>query len=186
MWLLAVALAYNDDSELIDRLRRQDPDAISQLYDRYGAMTYGVIYRIVADRGVAEELQQDVYLRVWERAQTFEQERGAIGPWLVTMARNRAIDYRRSVAGRMSARSTGLDALEPHVSTGRDLALDLDRVERLKAALATLTPQQRLVIELAYYEGLSQTEVAARLAQPLGTIKAQMRRALKVLKDSLQ
>jgi RNA polymerase sigma-70 factor (ECF subfamily) len=187
MWLLSVALAYNDDSDLIRGLKAQDPEALASLYDRYSAMTFGILLRISGDMGTAEELLQEVFLRVWERAQSFEREKGSLGTWLITMARNRAIDYRRSVEGRMAAHSMGLSELQTAGASRseEDVVLRLDRIAKVRTALATLNEQQRRVIELAYYDGMSHTEIATKLNQPLGTVKALMRRGLKVIKDSL-
>jgi len=187
MWLLSVSLAYNDDSELILRLQEQDPLALEQLYDRYSPMTYGVILRIAGDAAAAEDLLQEVFLKLWERAKTFERDKGSLGTWLIAMARNRAIDYRRSVEGRMAKRSVGLESMPsaglPHME--EQYVLRLDRIAKVRTALEALSESQRRVLELAYYEGMSQTEIATRLGQPLGTVKALMRRGLKVIKDSL-
>ena len=186
MWLLSVSQAYYDDSELIRRLQDQDPDALEQIYDRYSPMTYGIILRIAGDAGAAEDLLQEVFLKIWEHAQRFERDKGSLGTWLITMARNRAIDYRRSVEGRMTKQSVGLESMpvgQSHVE--EEFVLRLDRIAKVRAALETLNESQRRVIELAYYDGMSQTEIAAKLGQPLGTVKALMRRGLKVIKDSL-
>jgi RNA polymerase sigma-70 factor, ECF subfamily len=187
MWILAVALAYDDDSELVRRLQAQDPEALEELYDRYSPMTYGIILRIAGEAGAAEDLLQEVFLKIWERAQTFEREKGSLGTWLITLARNRAIDYRRSVEGRMATQSVGLESMPTggtsHVE--EHFVVRLDQIAKVRAALATLTEAQRRVIELAYYDGMSHSEIAATLGQPLGTVKALMRRGLKVIKDSL-
>jgi RNA polymerase sigma-70 factor (ECF subfamily) len=124
---------------------------------------------------------------VWNRVHSFDQERGALGPWILTVARNRAIDYLRSADGRMSAGSLELDRTEtPAMFSGfNDSALALDRARRLKSAFEKLNPNQRTVIELAYFEGLSQTEMAERMQQPLGTIKTWVRTALKALREEL-
>ena len=187
MWLLAVALAFDDDSELIRELQARNPEALAMLYDRYGAMTYGILVRIVGDAGTAEELLQEVFLRVWEHAHNFDREKGSLGTWLITLARNRAIDYRRSVQGRMASQTTGLEILQTSGSrrSEEDVVLRLDQIARVRAALETLSEQQRRVIELAYYEGMSHTEIAAKLQQPLGTVKALLRRGLKVIRDGM-
>ena len=187
MWLLSLALAHDDDSELVRGLQTRDPEALASLYDRYGSMTYGVLLRIAGDTGIAEELLQEVFLRVWERARSFEREKGSLGTWLITLARNRAIDYRRSVEGRMAANTTGLESVQSpdHARIEPEFVLRLDLIARVRAALETLSQQQRRVIEMAYYEGMSHTEIAAKLNQPLGTVKALLRRGLKVIKDSL-
>ncbi len=185
--LLQVALRFKDESQLARRLKAHDPHAMSDLYDRYSRLAYGLIHRIVRDTSVAEDLVQETFLRVWNRVPSFDEQRGALGPWVLTVARNRAIDYLRSVQGRMSAGTLDLDYLENTTLAAdfEDSALALDRVRRLKSAFEKLTPNQRAVIELAYYEGLSQTEMAERMQQPLGTVKTWVRAALKALRDQL-
>jgi len=191
LWLaygvLQVALRFKDDAELARRLKARDPRAMADLYDRYGRLTYSLIHRVVRDTGAAEDLVQETFLRVWTRMQSFDPEKGALGPWILTVARNRAIDYLRSMDGRMSAGALELDRLEsPSLfSDWEDSALSLDRARRLKRAFEKLSSHQRVVIELAYYEGLSQTEMAERMKQPLGTVKTWVRSALKVLREEL-
>jgi len=185
--LLQVALVSRDDGDLARRLRQRDADAMRELYDRYGRLVYSLILRIVRNSAAAEDLVQETFLRIWNRMQAFDQERGALGPWVLAVARNRAIDYLRSTDARMSAGALELDHLE---HPGRfcdfeDRALSLDRAQRLKGAFEKLTPQQKTVVELAYYEGLSQAEMAERMQQPLGTVKTWVRSALKVLREQL-
>lgn len=185
--LLALALQAQDEPELARRLKRRDPNAMADLYDRYGRIAYTLIYRIVHDGGVAEDLVQETFLRVWNRIQAFDGERGALGAWVLAVARNRAIDYLRSVDGRMSKSAFEIEKMEQpalFADFERDV-MNLDRIRVLKSAFERLTPNQRLVLELAYYEGLSQTEMAERLKQPLGTVKTWVRTALKMLRDEL-
>jgi len=184
--VLQVALRFHGDAELAARLKARDPHAMADLYDRYGRIAYSLIQRVVRDAAAAEDLVQ-TFLRVWNRVQSFDQERGALGPWILTVARNRAIDYLRSIDGRMSAGAVELDKLErPGLFAAfEDQALSMDRVERLRSAFEKLSPNQRMVIELAYFEGLSQTEMAERIRQPLGTVKTWVRSALKVLREEL-
>ena len=160
---------------------------MEDLYDRYGRLAYSLIHRVIRDAAAAEDLVQETFLRVWNRAQSFDPERGSLGPWVLTVARNRAIDYLRSIDGKMSAGSLELDRLENPAlfSAFDDNALSIDRARRLKSAFEKLNPNQRMVIELAYYEGLSQTEMADRMKQPLGTVKTWVRSALKALRDEL-
>ncbi|HUS04904.1 MAG TPA: sigma-70 family RNA polymerase sigma factor [Bryobacteraceae bacterium] len=184
---LFAAIHAKEDGELAARLKRRDPQAMAELYDRYGRIAYVLVFRIVKDAGVAEDLVQETFLRVWNRVQGFDHERGALGPWVLTVARNRAIDYLRSVDGRMSQNAYELEASE-HPSLFANLEheiLNSDRARRLKAAFEKLNPNQRLVIELAYYEGLSQSEMAERMKQPLGTVKTWTRSALRTLRDEL-
>lgn len=186
-WALLQALRSTGDADLARRLRARDPRVMSTLYDRYGKLAYSLIFRMVRDSAAAEDLVQETFLRVWNRAQSFDPERGALGPWILAVARNRAIDYIRSRDGRMSAAAVDLERLENHPLFAQleDSALSLDRSRRLKAAFAKLAPHQREVIELAYFEGLSQTEMAERMNQPLGTVKTWVRGALKALRQEL-
>jgi RNA polymerase sigma-70 factor (ECF subfamily) len=187
LMLLQVALRFKDDSDLARRLRERDGSAMRELYDRYGRLVYSLILRMVRNSGAAEDLVQETFLRVWNRMQAFDLERGALGPWVLTVARNRAIDYLRSADGKMAAGTLELDRLEhpAQFCDFEDRALSMDRARRLKEAFEKLTPHQKTVVELAYYEGLSQTEMAERLQQPLGTIKTWVRSALKVLREQL-
>jgi len=176
-----------DDRNLAERLKRGEPPAMAELYDRYGKLAYSVIYRIVRDVGVAEELVQEAFLRVWNRAQGFDAERGALGPWLLAVARNRAIDYVRSSGGKMARGSLELaHAEQPSVFVNFEAdVLSQDRARRVRGALDRLNENQRHVIELAYFEGLSQSEMAERMGQPLGTVKTWVRTALKNLRQEL-
>ena len=185
--ILQVVLHLADDADLVRRLKVREPKAMNDLYDRYGRLMYSLILRIVRNPSTAEDLVQETFLRIWNRVQSFDAERGALGAWVLTVARNRAIDYLRSTDGRMQAGAMELDQLErPGLFAKLDsAALAIDRVRRLKSAFEKLTPTQRQVIELAYYEGMSQTEMAERLKQPLGTVKTWTRSALKILRDEL-
>src|SRR6185436_368256 len=184
-FILAVSLS-GGDPDLVQRLQRRDPQALADLYDRYGRLVYALILRIVKDAGTAEDLVQETFLRVWNRVQGFDAQKGSVGPWLLAVARNRAIDYLRSAGGRER------NALEfeetDHPALYTDMEHDIitsDTARRIKSAMASLAPNQRQVIELAYFEGLSQSEMAERMGQPLGTVKTWVRTALKILRDDL-
>jgi RNA polymerase sigma-70 factor (ECF subfamily) len=185
--ILFAVLDAEGDRALAERLKRRDAQALGDLYDKYGRMTYALIYRIVRDAALAEDLTQETFLRVWNRVQGFDPARGALGPWVLTVARNRAIDYLRSVDGRMSQSAVELNVNE-HPSMFADLEkdiLDSDRARHLRAAFEKLNSNQKMVLELAYFEGLSQTEMADRLKQPLGTVKTWVRSALRALRTEL-
>jgi RNA polymerase sigma-70 factor (ECF subfamily) len=189
MMFLPIWLAIHvagSDVDLIERLQRHDPQALAELYDRYGRIAYSLILRVVRDTGVAEDLVQETFMRVWNRAQGLDSQKGSVGPWLLAVARNRAIDYLRSAGGRernaLEFEETDHPAL--YVDMERDI-LSSDKARRVKTAVEKLSPHQREVIELAYFEGLSQTEMAERLGQPLGTVKTWVRAALKTLRDEL-
>jgi len=184
LWL-AVQVSQND-SDLVERLRRRDPQALAELYDRYGRLVYSLVLRVVRDTGVAEDLVQEVFLRVWNRVQGFDAQKGSIAPWLLAVARNRSIDYLRSAGGRERNALEFEETDHPglYVDVERDI-LSSDKARLLKQALAKLSPNHKQVIELAYFEGLSQTEMAERMGQPLGTVKTWVRAALKTLREDL-
>jgi RNA polymerase sigma-70 factor (ECF subfamily) len=185
--LLALEMSGEHDEDLARRLQRREPDAMRDLYDRFGRLAYSVILSIVRDSAIAEDLVQETFLRVWNRAQAFEPGRGALGPWLIAIARNRAIDHIRSLSSRMDRNTFEFDARE-HPSLFVDMERDVfntDHARVIRQAIAKLTPNQQKVIELAYYEGLSQTEMAERMGEPLGTVKTWVRAALKHLRDEL-
>jgi RNA polymerase sigma-70 factor, ECF subfamily len=186
--LLPLAVHLAEDGDLVRRLKAREPQAMSELYDRYARVAFSLILRIVRNAAVAEDLVQETFLRVWHRVHSFDADKGALGAWLLTVARNRAIDHLRSVDGRMEVNAISLQRLErPAWFASIDKgALALDRVRRLERAFEKLTPHQRQVIYMAYYEGMSQTEMAERLKQPLGTIKTWTRGALKILRDELE
>jgi RNA polymerase sigma-70 factor, ECF subfamily len=190
--MLAALLLATDiresDRELAERLQRRETQAMADLYDRFGRLVYSVIYAIVHDTGIAEDLLQETFLRIWNRAAGFDAERGALGPWLLTVARNRAIDHVRSAGARNAKNALELEDRE-HKSQELGAEIDLqnkDQAKIIHAAMDKLTEHQRRVIELAYYEGLSQTEMAEKLGEPLGTIKTWVRGALKKLREELQ
>lgn len=185
--LLFAIYAGEDDRNLAERLKRREPAVMGELYDRFGKLAFSLIYRIVRDIGVAEDLVQETFLRVWNRSQGFDAERGALGPWLLAVARNRAIDYVRSSGGKMSRGALELEAAEhPAVFVNFEAeVLSQDSARRVRGALGRLNENQRHVIELAYFEGLSQSEMAERMGQPLGTVKTWVRTALKNLRDDL-
>lgn len=185
--ILALELSGQHDEDLARRLQRHDPDAMKDLYDRFGRLAYSVVLAIVRDSSTAEDLVQETFLRVWNRIQVFEPGRGALGPWLLAIARNRAIDHVRSAASRMDRNAFELDVRE-HPSLFVDMEREVqntDHARVIRAAILKLNPNQRKVIELAYYEGLSQTEMATRMGQPLGTIKTWVRAALSILREEL-
>ena len=185
--ILALELSGQHDEALARRLQQRDPDAMKDLYDRFGRLAYSVVVAIVRDSSTAEDLVQETFLRVWNRIQAFEPGRGALGPWLLAIARNRAIDHVRSSAARIDRNAFELDVRE-HPSLFVDMAREVENTDHarvIRKALTKLNPNQRKVIELAYYEGLSQTEMAERLDQPLGTVKTWVRSALAILREEL-
>src|SRR3954451_23833885 len=139
--LLMAVQATDDDSSLVARMQRRDPNALAELYDRYGRITFSLIIRIVRDAATAEDLVQETFLRVWNRVHGFDAQRGAIGPWLLAVARNRAIDYLRSAGGRERNALEFDEAVHPALYC--DMEKDLfsaDKVRRVKSAVEKLSP----------------------------------------------
>lgn len=187
MFPLMMAVLTHSDGDLLLRLQRREPQALAELYDRYGGMIYRLAVRMVRDTGIAEDLVQETFLRAWNRAAGFDSERGAVGPWLLAIARNRALDYLRA-QGRRGANNIELNETE-HPSLFVDFpaeALNFDLARQVKRALSKLPSQQREAIELAYFEGMSQSEIAERMGQPLGTIKTWTRRAMMQMRENME
>ncbi len=185
--ILSALLSLQDDSDLIQRLKRREAEAMGELYDRFGKIAFAVIVRIVRNSAVAEDLLQETFLKVWNRIEGFDDARSSLGPWVLTIARNRAIDYLRSTDSRMAQNSCDLEKLErPRFFTDFEANyLSDDRIRTIRQAFTKLSENQRKVLELAYFEGLSQSEMAARLAEPLGTVKTWVRTALQLLRQEL-
>src|SRR5689334_17423885 len=137
--LLAMVM-QREDPELARRLKNRDPNAMAELYDRYGRLTFALIFRVVRNEGVAEDLVQETFLRVWNRVHGFDHEKGALGPWVLAVARNRAIDYLRSVDGRMAQSAFELEKLEqPSLFCElENSVLNMDRARALRGAFQKL------------------------------------------------
>jgi RNA polymerase sigma-70 factor (ECF subfamily) len=164
--------------------------ALERLYDRYAALVFSVSLRVLYDRQLAEDVTQEVFLRLWRRPQSYDPARGRLLSWLMSVTRNRAIDERR----RLTRRTRSEEPHEPPVEAPREpdvrddpqVALALSELRRtVRAALGGLPPAQREVIELGYFGGLTQTEIAARTGVPLGTVKTRVRLALRKLREAL-
>jgi RNA polymerase sigma-70 factor (ECF subfamily) len=186
--ILFAVLDSETDRALAARLQAREPEALRELYDKYGRLAYSVIFRVVRNAAAAEDLTQETFLRVWNRMAGFDAQRGSLGPWVLTVARNRAIDYVRSIDGRMSQNAIELTGAEsPALFLDMEsVILNTQRAKLLQAAFQRLSDHQRTVIELAYFEGLSQTEMAGRLGQPLGTVKTWVRSALRQLREEME
>ncbi|HYY42871.1 MAG TPA: sigma-70 family RNA polymerase sigma factor [Pyrinomonadaceae bacterium] len=174
------------DTELLHAIARGDESSLAALYDRYSAILLGLLLRILHDRPEAEDVLQEVFLQVWRRAHDFDEARGRGFTWLVTLARSRAIDRLRSIDARTrAATAAGREVREETVDATDDVLHSEQRVV-VQAALAQLPEEQRRALWLAYYDGLTQAEIAAQLNQPLGTIKTRMRSGLIKLRELLR
>jgi RNA polymerase sigma factor (sigma-70 family) len=171
------------DESLLARVARGDDDALGGLYDRFGGVAYGLALRILRDERLAEDAVQDAFLAVWRQAPSFRAERANARTWVLTFVHRRAVDLVRREERR---RTEPLEPeAEPATSSTAEAAELRGRREAVQRALAQLPEEQRRPIELAYYGGLSQTELAERLDEPLGTIKSRMFTGLKRLREVL-
>lgn len=176
------------DAALLYRLCQKDVSAFEQLYERHSRLVYGLVLRILRQAATSEEVVQDVFLQLWRNASHYDAERGPFVPWLLTLARNRALDQLRLKSERQR-RAEDQTQQMPAVFAAPDYERALDekrRAERVRALMASLSPQQKRAIELAYFEGLSHSEIAATLQEPLGTVKSWIRNGLLRLKEGLQ
>jgi RNA polymerase sigma-70 factor (ECF subfamily) len=173
------------DIALLGRLTAGDQGALGELYDRHSRLLFGLILRILKERGDAEEILQEVFVQAWTRADTYRAALGSPAGWLVGIARNRAIDRLRMNAVRRRAVEQ-VTTPAPPTQTPESQASMSERQRGVRAALASLPAEQRDLIEHAYFEGLTQSELAARFDLPLGTIKTRVRTGLLALRGLLQ
>ncbi len=175
------------DDELIAALARRDLGALEVLYDRYGKLAFSLAYRILGDRGSAEDAVQDGFLSIWRQAQSYRRERGSAKTWLMAVVRNRSIDKLRSHAA--SGATVPLEELPDDVDTAPGVWQQVwagMRGETVRDALDRLPVEQKKSIELAYFSGYSQSEIAELMGVPLGTVKGRMRIGLQKLKALLE
>ena len=173
------------DPELLGRMRLGDESALEALYARYGGLVYTLAQRIVGDPELAREVVQDTFLRSWDGRDTYDPERGRVPWWLMGIARNRAIVLLRSRSHQARLRERAAPPPEISTTHARDPADTVVARRTVLDALRELSDGQRRAIELAYYGGLTQTEIANELGEPLGTIKSRTREAMERLRKVL-
>jgi RNA polymerase sigma-70 factor (ECF subfamily) len=176
------------DLELLACMGRSDKDALAALYDRYGRRVFALAARILNDPSASEEVTQDVFLSIWRRSASYSVDKGKFTTWLFSIAHNRTIDELRR--RRRNLNRDGEDIQEHLDIESSEISPDESAVAQseyamVREALRVLPPEQRQVIELAYFRGLTQAEIAERMGQPLGTVKTRMRLALRKLRDAL-
>ncbi|HRE47679.1 MAG TPA: sigma-70 family RNA polymerase sigma factor [Aggregatilineales bacterium] len=175
-----------DDLRLIEGIKGRDEEAMMSLYQRYTDLVYSVAFRIVNDAPLAEECVQDVFLKVWQNIAQFDSTRGAFPPWLVGITRNLAIDCLRGRARREN--TAPLDEErggENTLAEAFDVDLRRDQAASLRAAIESLlSPEQRQVIDLAYFGGMTHTDISEHLGVPLGTVKTRIRLAMQKLREA--
>jgi len=179
-----------DDETLLRLIARSQENALSELYDRYSRLVYSVAWNALSDPARAEEITQDVFVRVWEKAETFRAEQGHVATWLASIARNRAIDIYRQSRSRQENLTISweeVESLNPPASQNVEAEADLaQRQRRVRWAVAQLPDEQKQALGLAYFHGLSHPEIAQALGEPLGTIKTRIRLGMQKLRQLLQ
>jgi RNA polymerase sigma-70 factor, ECF subfamily len=173
--------AITSDLALVTAIRSGDQSAMAALYDRYSSIVYAVALRVLQDTGAAEDVLQDIFMQLWRHPGAFDASRGNMAAWLAVIARHRAIDALRR-------RRPENDIADVIVSVEPDFASDADRsraMEKVRGALNTMPPPQKSALEMAYFEGLTHSEIAEKTGEPLGTIKTRIRTGLLSLRKVL-
>jgi RNA polymerase sigma-70 factor, ECF subfamily len=171
-----------NDASLVLAIRSGDERAMATLYDRYSRIVYAVGLRVLGDTGAAEDVLQEVFMQLWRNPEVFDSSRGNLGAWLAVISRNRAIDVLRK-------RRPETDMADVVVSVEPDLAGDAERsraMERVRGTLGSMPAAQRTALEMAYFEGLTHSEIAAKTGEPLGTIKTRIRAGLMALRKAFE
>jgi RNA polymerase sigma-70 factor, ECF subfamily len=180
----------SNERHLVERIASQDPDALQEFYDRYYKLVFSLALKILNSWSEAEEVTVDVFWQVWQQAGQYSAARGSVSAWVVMIARSRAIDRRRS-RERQNSHTTSMENLDfANVEAGTEYNPEksfysLEKREAVRNALAEMNEKQRHVIELAYFKGLSQSEIAALLNEPLGTVKTRIRAGMQFLREKL-
>ena len=176
------------ETELIAKLHARDANAIAVAYDRYGSLAYSLFVRVTRDQSVAEDLVQELFLRVWNKARDFDPDKGTLGVWILSIARNIAIDHVRSAHARFQNRLRPIEQTDQLSFSykPKEPEIVIDSARAVKAAFSELSANQRRVLEMAYYEGFSQSEIAAKLEEPLGTVKSWMRSGMGRLRTAVK
>jgi RNA polymerase sigma-70 factor (ECF subfamily) len=167
-----------DDMRLVARVRAGDPQALAELYDRYSSVVYAVGLRILQDTGAAEDILQDIFLQLWRKPEAFDSSRGSLGAWLAVIARHRSID-------RLRQRRPESDIEDCVIANATDLRDETERslvIEKVRVVMKEMSPDQRTAMELAFFQGLTHTEIAEKTGEPLGTIKTRIRSGLQMLR----
>lgn len=179
-----------EDAVLVAALATDEVEALEQLYDRYSALVFSVALRVLHDHALAEDVTQEVFLRIWRQPASFDPARGRFISWISSVARNRALDEQRRMTRRRRAEDQDEDPVLrlPAEGPGNDPAHEAvlaDERQRVREAMLDLPDAQRTVLEMAYFSGLTQTEIAERTGDPLGTIKTRVRLGMRKLREAL-
>jgi len=185
----AVNFSELSDPDLLNWIKNADQSALGELYDRYHRLVYSLAYQTIGESAVAEEITQDVFLRIWEKAATYRAEQGKVLTWIVTITRNRAIDLYRRRRIRPENNPLVWEELNPlERSDGTNIEAEVDNSlmrTNIRTALASLPAEQRQALSLAFFRGYSHSEIAENLHEPIGTIKTRIRLAMQKLRQYL-
>lgn len=179
-----------NDTELLLAVHGGSPDALGLLYDRFSRLVYSLAWQITGDDGAAEEVAQEVFLQVWNKAATYQPELGKVSTWMASIARHRAIDYVRRRKTRPEETQVSWDTEEmPDLPDDTEVESEVESTQerrRIHQALGQLPAEQRGTLALAFFQGLSHQEIADTTGEPLGTVKTRIRLAMKKLKEMLE
>jgi RNA polymerase sigma-70 factor, ECF subfamily len=176
------------DEELMPLIGEKNPDAFEVFYDRHGGVAYSLAYRIVGEKAAAEDVTQEAFISIWRSGARFDRARGSVRSWTLSIVRNRAIDMLRSRAGKAPKLTFDDDAVleqRPAEELTEEEAMQHETARELRGAVGSLPGEQAKVIELAYFGGFSQSEIAAMLGVPLGTVKGRMRLGMEKIRGEL-
>ena len=181
--------AHLDDEMLMRLVVHKEPEALSALYDRYGRLVFSLALNALGNAATAEEVTQDVFLRLWDKAATYRSDQGQVNTWLSRITRNRAIDMLRQQRVRPEQHSVEWaevpDASAPQIEGPEEEVARASEQQRVRAAVAQLPEEQRQVLALAFFQGYSHSQIATALGQPLGTVKTRIRLAMSRLRELL-
>jgi RNA polymerase sigma-70 factor (ECF subfamily) len=170
------------DRQLMQQIREKQPEALSRIYDLYSTLVYSVAMRVLRDGAAAEDVMQEVFLKIWQQPESFADQRGSLCGWLAVVTRNRAIDRIRG-----SKQFDNVDDLQ--LSNNVDLSVEAERemmLQKVRVVLETMPADQRQAMEMAFFEGCTHTEIAEQTGQPLGTVKTRIRSALITIRKALE
>jgi len=176
------------DEELMPLIGEKDPEAFEVFYDRHGGVAYSLAYRIVGEKAAAEDVTQEAFISVWRSGARFDRARGSVRSWMLSIVRNRAIDMLRSRAGKAPKLTFDDDAVleqRPAEELTDEEAMQHETAQEVRGAVGSLPGEQAKVIELAYFGGFSQSEIATMLGVPLGTVKGRMRLGMEKIRGEL-
>ena len=173
------------DADLLRAVAQGDEESLAAIYDRYRTILFGLLFRILGNRAEAEDVLQEVFVQVWQKARDFDENRGKAFTWLVTLARSRAIDRLRSLGSRSRTIEAATKESADAVGDAIEDAINNERGEVVRAALKELPEEQRAALLMAYFDGFSQSEIAERTNTPLGTVKTRMRTGMTKLREVL-